>query len=287
MSFASATIPANPVPTSASLTVAPTTAPTQHYQHIRVAMLAYFGTPIGPYETNLLRKSVDLVIPSLSYLNQIDSVASGTPPMIYTNVSNIYGELLTDWLNYADRKGFNREGAFYHVNKATPFSGDSGSSKPVNWFWSIQRGRDTHGWLDLTQVTKSGAPSGTFAPTGQSIVLGYPEKFHEINLNLKSLGSKTWSAELEYSTARDAQGRPTGWKSLRTLTDTSRGLKKSGTRTFDPPSDWRTSKVTGSDYLYQVRFRTTGIGIRTSRHLRFWPRLRVRSGDYSWDDSRL
>ena len=223
-------------------------------------MLAYYGTPIGPYETNLLRNSVDLVIPNIRYLDRIDSLAPTTPQMLYTNVSNVYGELLTDWLNYADRKGHSREGAFYHVNKATPFSGDSSSSKPVNWFWSIQRGSDSHGWQDLTQVTKYGAPNVPFASTGQSIVLGYPEKFRLITLNLKSLGSKTWSAVLEYSTARDAQGRPTGWKTLRTLTDTTLGLKKAGTLTFDPPTDWRTSKVSGSEFLYHVRFRTTGTG---------------------------
>src|SRR5262249_20635005 len=38
------------------------------------------------------------------------------------------------------------------------------------------------------------------------------------------------------------------------------GLKRSGTITFDPPSDWRTSRVNGSDPLFYVRFRTTGLG---------------------------
>ena len=101
----------------------------RHYPHIRVAMLAYTGTPVGAVEQKLLRESVDLVIPNVSYLNRFDALAPGTPQMIYTNVSNIYLELLTDWLNYADRHGFDREGAFYHVNKATPFRGDSGSSR--------------------------------------------------------------------------------------------------------------------------------------------------------------
>ena len=95
---------------------------TRHYPHIRVAMLAYTGTPIGSVEQKLLRESVDLVIPNVSYLNRFDALAPRTPQMIYTNVSNIYLELLADWLNYADRHGFSREGAFYHVNKATAVS---------------------------------------------------------------------------------------------------------------------------------------------------------------------
>ena len=217
----------------------------RHYPHIRVAMLAYTGTPVGAVEQKLLRESVDLVIPNLSYLNRIDALAPGTPQMIYTNVSNIYLELLTDWVNYADRHGFDREGAFYHVNKATPFTGDSGSSRPVNWFWSVLRGSDASGWADLAQVTRQSTPAVQFAPAGQSVVLGFPEKFREININLRTAGSSSWAAKLEYATSRDSVGRPTGWKPLSTLTDTTTGLKRSGTITFDPPSDWRTSRING------------------------------------------
>jgi hypothetical protein len=233
---------------------------TRHYPHIRVAMLAYTGTPIGSVEQKLLRESVDLVIPNVSYLNRFDALAPGTPQMIYTNVSNIYLELLSDWLDYADRHGFSREGAFYHVNRATPFRGDSGSSRPVNWFWSVQRGSDASGWTDLTQVSRQSPQTVNFAPVGQSVVMGYPEKFREINVNLRTPGASSWAASLEYATARDSQGRPTGWKPLRTLTDTTNRLTRSGTLTFDPPSDWRTSKIHGSDGLFYVRFRTTGTG---------------------------
>ena len=121
---------------AAATSAAPASPDTvRHYAHIRVAMLAYTGTPIGPLEQKLLRESVDLVLPAVSLLGKIDPLAPTTPQIIYTNVSNIYLELLTDWLDYADRRGFNREGAFYHVNKPTSFTGDSGSSRPVNWFW--------------------------------------------------------------------------------------------------------------------------------------------------------
>ena len=234
---------------------------TQHYSHIRVAMLAYTGTPVGDFEKKLLRESVDLIVPAVGYLKQFDALAPGTPKLIYSNVSNIYLDLLTDWLDYADRRGFDREGAFYHVNAATPFKGDSGSSRPVHWFWSIRRGSDASGWADYTQVSKNNTPQVPFAPVGQSVAIGYPEKFREINVSLAHAGASNWAARLEYAAARDAQGQPTGWKPLHTLSDTTAGIRRSGTLTFDPPSDWRTASVDGSEPLFYVRFRTTGLGL--------------------------
>jgi hypothetical protein len=261
-------LPSAPVPYAATsdvstfnLSLPVSQGATRHYSHIRVAMLAYTGTPLSAFEQKLLRQSIDLVVPNVSYLDRIDALAPGTPQMIYTNVSNIYGDLLTDWLNYADRRGYDREGAFYHVNRATPFTGDSGSSKSVNWFWSIQRGSDAAGWTDLTQVTRNSRPAVAFAPPGQSVVLGYTEKFREINISLRTAGSASWRGVLEYATARDSQGRPTGWKTLRTLTDSSWGFRRTGTVAFDPPTDWRTSQVNGSEFLYYVRVRTTSAGV--------------------------
>src|SRR4029077_1899199 len=69
----------------------------RHYNHIRLASLAYVGTPIDAFAQNLLRNSIDLVIPHPSFLTQINSVSPNTPQLIYTNVSNIYEKLLTDW----------------------------------------------------------------------------------------------------------------------------------------------------------------------------------------------
>jgi hypothetical protein len=243
---------------ASSAASSPTTV--QHYSYIRVAELAYSGLQLGDNEKNLLKNSVDLVIPTTGLLTQIDPLAPTTPQLIYTNVSNIYLDLLTDWLDYADRHGYDREEAFYHVTTPTKFTGDSGSSKPVNWFWSIKKGSDISGWTDDTQVSKNNTPAVTFAPPGQSVVIGYPEQFREININLARAGSTSWGATLEYATARDSQGRPTGWKPLRTLSDTTSGLHRSGTVTFDPPTDWRTASVDGSANLFYVRYRTTGTG---------------------------
>jgi hypothetical protein len=258
-------LPSAPTPVTyqaaAAVSASPSSPSTvRHYSHIRVAMLAYNGLQLGGFEKDLLRNSVDLVVPTPNLLTQIDPVAPTTPQLIYTNVSNIYLDLLTDWLDYADRHGFDREGAFYHVNKAAPFTGDSGSSRPVNWFWSIRKGSDAAGWTDYTQVSKNRTPAVTFAPAGQSLVIGYPEKFREININLTRAGSSSWGATLEYATARDSQGRPTGWKPLHVLSDTTAGIDRSGTVTFDPPSDWRTASADGSAPMYYVRYRTTGVG---------------------------
>ncbi len=257
-------LPSASVPTYSSLAatsaISVSQGTTQHYPWIRVAELAYTGTPVGSFEQNLLRNSVDLVVPNSSYLQQFDALAPSTPQMLYTNVSNIYGELLTDWLNYADRHGYNREGAFYHVAKATPFTGDSASSRPVNWFWSVERGSDFIGWTDFTQTARSSPLPLQFGDEGESVVIGYPEKFREININLRRAGSASWNATLEYATTRDAQGKPTGWKPLRTLSNTTNNLRSSGTITFDPPSDWRTSSINDSAFLYYIRVRTTSDG---------------------------
>jgi hypothetical protein len=120
-------------------TLAPPAIP-RHFTHIRYAALAYYGLPMTPNEEQLLRSSVDLVVPNARYLRQINEIAPTTPQLIYSNVSNLYLDLLTDWLRYADRTGVPRESAFYHVAQPTPFTGDSPSSMPVTWFWNVQRG---------------------------------------------------------------------------------------------------------------------------------------------------
>src|SRR5262245_4450842 len=106
------TSPAKPTekprpPSSASLPAVPVMLPEipRHYKHIRVAMLAYYGNPMGEFEDKLLRESVDLVVPNPAYLKHVHAVAPDTPQLIYTNASNLYQGLLTDWLAYADRRG--------------------------------------------------------------------------------------------------------------------------------------------------------------------------------------
>ncbi len=231
----------------------------RNYDWIRLANLAYYGTPLTGFEQTLLRNSVDLVIPNLDYLDDIARISPTTPQFVYTNVSNIYLGLLTDWNQYADRNGLDREAAFYHVTRATPFGGMSASAVPVNQFWGVYSGAGSD-WTNLTRNAKVNESSLAFAPAGESVAFGYLEKFREITVDLQSAAAGGWAAQLEYVAAVDAAGNPTAWKPLRTLADGTLGLTRDGRITFDPPADWVPASVGGSARLYYVRFRTTAGG---------------------------
>jgi hypothetical protein len=233
----------------------------RHYSHIRLAALAYSGNPMGTYEQNLLRQSMDLVIPHPRYLSTIDSISSSTPQLIYTNVSNLYEQLLTDWLEYADRNGHDRELAFYHAAKPTAWSGASASSRPVNWFWSVLRGANLSSLTKLTSAASDATVGDVaFGTVGESIYVGFPDRFHEINVNLSQAAGSSWTGVFEYATAIDANGTPTAWKSLPILANGTNGFARSGTITFDPPADWKTARLSGSALMYFVRVRTTSAG---------------------------
>ena len=52
----------------------------QHYSWIRVAELAYGGTPVtNAFEQGLFKNSVDLVVPNPQYLGTIQAAAPNTP----------------------------------------------------------------------------------------------------------------------------------------------------------------------------------------------------------------
>ena len=238
----------------------PVNSDRQNYSHIRVAMLAFSGTPLGNFEQGLLKKSVDLLIPNVQYLDRYNSASPGTPQLIYTNLSNIYLDLNTDWLNYADKNRIDREAAFSHVNKALPFSGDSASSKPVTWFWGVYGGSDSAKWSDYTPITKRSDTSFRFASSGQSVAVGYPDKFREINFNIANRGDSRWGGVLEYASGVNSAGQPTSWKALSTLSNTTGGFRQSGKVTFDPPADWKTASINGSNRLFYLRVRSIGSG---------------------------
>jgi hypothetical protein len=225
----------------------------RHYRHIRLAMLAYSGNPMGAFEDRLLENSVDLVVPYAGFMKHIQAVAPHTPKLLYTNTSNLYLELLTDWLRYADAHGLGREGAFYHVSKPLPFEGNSPSSQPVTWFWKV-----CHGGARLTDLTTAARGKGgrvRFGSDGKALYLGYPERFREINLDLVAGRSGGWSARLEY--ARTAPGgKPGQWAAVKVRSDTTAGLGRSGRITFDPPARWQPAALGGGARLYYVRFRT-------------------------------
>lgn len=230
-----------------------------HYSHIRVAALAYSGNPMSTTEKTLLQNSIDLVVANPKYLSTIDQTSSATPQLIYSNVSNLYLELLTDWLDYADDHGVSRESAFYHVSEATAFSGSSASSQPVDWFWNVQRGpaSGNTGYVKLTSEARNATTGDvSFGAAGQTMYFGYTDKFREINFNLSSGKQNGWTYVVEYTSSVNSEGVGNGWKTLNVISDSTTGLSKSGQWTFDPPSDWKTSMMVGATSpLYYVRIR--------------------------------
>jgi hypothetical protein len=229
----------------------------RHYRHIRIAMLAYHGNPMGRVEDDLLRHSVDLVVANPIYLKHIREVAPHTPLLTYSNISNLYLDLLTDWLEFADRKGASREVAFYHAAQPKPFSGTSPSSLPVNWFWRVFTG----GPKLVNMTAPARYPTGriTFGGAGQAVYIGYPERFREINFAVVTPNA---GCEIvpEYSSATDARGNPTGWRPLTLRADGTARLTQLGQVVFDPPNAWRAASLDNSPALFYVRFRTVSAG---------------------------
>jgi hypothetical protein len=252
--------PPTPPPPPIQGTPPPSPAIPRHYSHIRLAELAYFGLNLGPLETKLLRDSVDLVVPDTAYLGNINAVAPHTPQLIYTNASSIYQDSLVDWLAYADAHGISRESAFYHVAHALRFDGRSPSSQPVNWFWGVYLGETPRGLLNFTGAARDRSGGVHFGKEGESLYLGYTDRFREINFDLAHGAGSHWSGVLEYATSVDAAGHPTGWAPLRLLNDGTSGFHHSGQITFDPPSNWRPGVVGGTARLYYVRIRTLTAG---------------------------
>jgi hypothetical protein len=244
-------------PTSTPPVTQPSALPDvpQHMDHIRIAEFAYYGTPIASLEQKLLKNNIDLVVANINLVNTIEGVSPSTPQFIYTNASNIYRELLTDWLNYADAHGLNREAAFYHVTQATPFTGDSASSWPVRWFWNVAMGSDGN-WMDKTSYSHDPTQPLTFGGAGQSLMLGNTERFREINFDFVQGADSGWRGVLEYASAVDANGKATAWKKLDTVSDGTAGFTRSGRITFDPPPDWVPNQNGDGTPLYYVRIRT-------------------------------
>jgi hypothetical protein len=231
----------------------------QHSSGIRLMDLAYNGgsAQLPQSAIPLLQNLVDLVVTDVTYAAQIYAIAPNTPQLIYTNVSSVYQNSLLSWLSYADANGYSREEAFYHVSQATPYTDGGGSTQPVNWFWGVYVGGST--LSDFTSLAHAGGGI-TFGSVGQSVYIGYPDQFWEINLALTSGATGGWSGLLEYPTAVDSSGNPTAWAPLTTLGDTTVGFTQSGQITFNPPTDWKTASINGSPEMYYVRIRTTTAG---------------------------
>jgi hypothetical protein len=200
---------------------------------------------------------VDLVVSDSIYASQISTVAPNIPQLLYSNVSSLYQSSLLAWDNYADANGYSREAAFYHVSQPTPYTDRGGSTQPVDWFWGVYVGGST--LSDFTAQAHAGGGI-SFGTVGQSVYIGYPDQFWEINLALASGASGGWSGVVEYPTAVGSSGNPTSWAPLTTLGNTTAGFAQSGQITFNPPTNWVTASIDGSPRMYYVRIRTTAAG---------------------------
>ena len=171
---------------------------------------------MGPVEQALLKNSIDLVVPNARYLPRSTRPDRTPRKLVDSNLSNLYLDLLTDWLGYADRHRLPREVAFYHVARATPFAGDSPSSQPVSWFWNVTR-------CQLSETTGSTSGDGRAASgagrrprlASAKLVIGYHDRFREINLTVARAARRRGPASSKYPAAVDANGRPTAWKCSR------------------------------------------------------------------------
>jgi hypothetical protein len=234
---------------------------TLHNPNIGIVELAYQGTPItNSFEQGLLKNNVDLVVSNPGYLSAIHSVAPNTPQLIYNNVSNLYGGLLASWEAYAHANNVDPELAFYHVTQPTPFTGDSGSSQPVDWFWGVYQSTSTGALTDQTSVAHGGAGALDIqlGGAGTYTAVGFIEKFNQINITLAQAPGAGWSGVWQYPTAVDASGAPTAWKTLNLNADDTGALTTSGQITFDPPPDWVPAVLTpGGNQLYYVRLLAT------------------------------
>ncbi|CAN5560789.1 hypothetical protein BH11PLA2_BH11PLA2_04460 [soil metagenome] len=243
-----------PKPTPAPTPTPPTTE-VRKFEHIRIAQLAYSGLKVTDVEKNLLASSVDLVVANPSLLNTFNTASAVTPQYVYSNVSNIYQELLTDWLGYADTIATNPEAAFYHVSQATAFAGSSASAQPVTWFWDAFKTTAT-ATTDIASALRKGTSSTTVL-NGESLAIGGIDEFREVNVTLNKTATAGWAGTWQYASAIDASGKVTAWKTLPLITDGTRGSTVNGRITFNPPTDWKRGSVGNSDPDYYIRLRST------------------------------
>ncbi len=227
---------------------------TQKLSHIRLAQLAYSRNPMGSFELQTARDYLDLVIANPSFLNALEQSTPDTPKLIYTNVSNLYLSLLTNWLAYADANNLDRESAFYHVTSPTAYSGMSASAVFVNHFWGIYSSAvGSNQFTDLTTTMRSGKTDNRVLEANQTLNIGWTDRFREINIELASAAAN-WSGEMEYVSEVNADGTPKTWKTLNVLSNSTNNLRNRGTIVFDPPKDWQAAKLNGTEaHLYYVR----------------------------------
>jgi hypothetical protein len=215
-------------------------------------------------DDSILANNLDVVIiddSSGTYINHVRSVAPNIQALTYSNIGNLYGDLILDWLQYADQNGVSREAAFFHAASPYSYAASGQSNRPVQDFWQVFR---LVSGSASNQYTRANDGTGlSFGPgVNDAVQFAYPDPFAQIRFTLTTPAAAGYSAVLEYPSAVDANGNPTSWKPIPIKTDGTAGFTTSGTITFDPPADWKPSLggVSGGRYEYWVRIRTTSTG---------------------------
>ena len=209
------------------------------------------------------------------YIKSVDSTAALDS---YNNYTNLYQNILVDWLNYADQNGYNREAAFGHLLSATAWSGRGGSSRAANLFWVVYSDISSTIADQTTTGTGYGVTPLNFSfgsASGDYVAFGYPDPFRELDITIGTTASG-WTFAVEYPTAVDSNGNPTTWSAVPSPSDGTSAGTTTGVMTFDPvivgtgawvaacptgsPSGYPGSRPgTPSTYRhYFVRIRTTG-----------------------------
>ncbi len=201
----------------------------RHYPHIRLANLAYYGTPLGSFEQSLLRNSVDLVIPNLDYLDDIAAVAPEHPAVRLHERLEHLPRPAHRLAGVRRPQPADREAAFYHVNRADPVQRAERVGRPGRTAsGACTAGTDAAGWANVTSDARNAATTVRLRPRPASRWRSATPRSSARSTSTCGRRPRAGgAAKLEYVTAVDAQGRPTAWGTLATdLATAPTGLRR-------------------------------------------------------------
>ncbi len=216
-------------------------------------------------------------------------VVAGYDPLIqcvpYVNITNLYAvnfedNGLSDWAEYADEAGIDRERGYMHYKTALSYAITSWASghNAEKLFGSLRLSSGTYtvyqsfGTSALSVVGNSTLPTGT-----DHLYLSYLEKWDLLRFTSVT-ANVGYTYTFEYPTAVDANNVPTTWSTLTLAADGSSVFTATGDITWTPPANWlagrlaTTANTTQNQYMYWIRIRvnvggaTQAVGKLTTRN---------------------
>lgn len=223
------------------------------HSHIRIAE-RLFASPITDDDLAITQEWVDFGNYSITTVcAAVKTIASTTSIVQYIDVTEFFSFNIDDWLNYADINGHDREDAFWHVNTPTAFSLTKWVvSMPAQWFWDCQL--VTGGGTPVNQYTgdmgwaSANLQDGTGgswangdggnkvtlgANVGDYVMVGFPDKFNEINFKFNTDGIGG-AYTLIYPTSVNSDGTPATWATCESISDGTSNATADGKITFNP-----------------------------------------------------